>query len=208
MKQFPTLLAVSLFLFVHTASDAAARPLYKIVDKRGNITFSSKKPRGGVKYQLFRAKRAYYSKIYRSGSSRGWIFRPQDSPYDDTIIQIANKNGLSPALVKAVIHVESAFLEKARSPKGAQGLMQLMPKTAKQLGVSNPFEAKQNVEGGSKYLKTLLARYNGSLELALAAYNAGEGAVNKYSGIPPYKETLNYVSRVKTAYRSYRQNFH
>jgi soluble lytic murein transglycosylase-like protein len=211
MKQFfPLLTIATIFLFcslLQLPEAALATPLYKIVDKRGNITFSSRKPKAGKKYQLFHASRSSFSKIY-TAKGRKWRFFPQDSVFDSDIIRVAKKNSISPALVKAVIHIESGFKPKALSPKGAQGLMQLMPTTARLLGVKNAFEPRQNMEAGSKHLKTLLDKYDGKLDLVLAAYNAGETAVNKHAGIPPYLETRNYVTRVKRAYHSYLENFY
>ncbi len=99
-------------------------------------------------------------------------------------------------LIHAVIEQESHYKPDALSPKGAQGLMQLMPDTARQYGVTDAFDPEQNINGGTKYLRYLLKRYNGDIYLALAAYNAGEGAVDRYGGVPPYPETKNYIEKI------------
>lgn len=117
-----------------------------------------------------------------------------------TIDRIARQYQLEPALVRAVIRIESAYNDRAVSPKGAVGLMQLMPETAKRFGVSNPYDIEQNIRGGVRYLSWLLNRFN-DIQLALAAYNAGEGAVERWDGIPPYRETQRYVQKVLNAYR-------
>lgn len=118
------------------------------------------------------------------------------SHLEPLVEQYAGKAGVSSSLVKAVIRAESGGNPLAVSSAGAKGLMQLMPATAKGLGVHNPLNPAENIEGGSKYLGQLMKKYRGNKELALAAYNAGSGAVAKYGGIPPYKETQNYVKKV------------
>lgn len=118
------------------------------------------------------------------------------SMIDDT----SAKYGVDAKLIKALVKQESGFNPTAKSKAGALGLMQLMPSTAKGLGVKDPLDAKQNIEGGVKYVKSLLNRFDGNIILALAAYNAGPNAVKKYNGIPPYKETQNYVKSILKNY--------
>ncbi len=121
--------------------------------------------------------------------------KPDKRDIDDLVKKYSRENGLNESLVNAVIQAESAFDNRAVSSAGAQGLMQLMPFTARKLGVDNPFDPEQNIAGGTKYLKNLIDRYN-SVELGLAAYNAGPENINKYGGIPPFSETQNYVKKV------------
>lgn len=122
--------------------------------------------------------------------------------YAGIVQTAAQRNHLDPALLDAVIRQESGFRPDVVSGAGAVGLMQLMPATARELGVSDPFDPAQNVEGGAKYLRSLLDRYDGRLDLALAAYNAGPAAVDHFGGVPPYKETQEYVSSIMAGYRS------
>ena len=131
---------------------------------------------------------------------------PEDIPLSgdcdlDLIIYRAGKNaGVHPRFIHAVIKQESKYDPKAVSYVGAEGLMQMMPATAKRFGLKDPFDPKANVEAGTKYLKWLLKRFDGDVSLALAGYNAGEGSVDKYKGIPPYSETQNYVKKIVNTY--------
>ena len=119
----------------------------------------------------------------------------QSTPYGEIISAVSEAHGVDPLLVRAVIQVESNYQTRARSRKGAMGLMQLMPATARSYNVRNPFDPRANIEAGIKHLKSLIDRF-GQVDLGLAAYNAGEGAVTRFNGIPPYRETRNYVSRI------------
>jgi soluble lytic murein transglycosylase-like protein len=121
------------------------------------------------------------------------------SEFDPLVLEHSTRQSLRPELVKAVIQVESGFNPWARSPKGAMGLMQLMPATARELGVRDPYDPADNIRGGTIYLRQLLDKYVGNLELALAAYNAGSNAVDRYGKVPPYRETRNYVKKVGSA---------
>lgn len=123
---------------------------------------------------------------------------------DSLVNDNAQSQDVDPALIKAIIANESGFNANATSNVGAQGLMQLMPGTAAGLGVTDAYDPAQNVAGGTKYIKGLLERFNGDVRLAVAAYNAGPGAVEKYGGVPPYAETQNYVQNVLSSYAKYR----
>src|SRR6187401_2312788 len=143
-----------------------------------------------------------YAVAYASPGTAFAVTRPalsrRASEFDDLLAQHASKHALSPDFVRAVIQAESAFNPGARSPKGAMGLMQLMPATAAQYQVLNAYDPAENIRAGVSYLKSLLTRFDGDVSLALAAYNAGPGAVEKYGrAIPPYKETRNYVSKIR-----------
>ena len=164
--------------------------IYKYVDPQGHIHFTDKPLRQEFKLYMRTAP-------------------APDRSLDDLIVYYAGVNRLSPELIRAVVKVESDFNPAALSNKGAQGLMQLMPETARDLGVSDPFDVQQSLNGGSRYLRQQLDRF-GQLELALAAYNAGPSAVERHGGIPPFEETQNYVKKVQRYLREYRSkdSFH
>jgi hypothetical protein len=140
--------------------------------------------------------------IHRVEGAAGYVTtrgaEVRGSQFDALVLQYAGKHALEPGLVRAVIQIESGFNPRARSPKGAMGLMQLMPQTARDLGVRDAYDPEDNIRGGTKYLRQLMDKYNGQVYLALAAYNAGPGAVDKYGKtIPPYRETREYVGKVQ-----------
>lgn len=155
----------------------------------------------------YKLKRSYKTKPYRSGRKNApYLAKPITSQYDALIVNLALQYGMEPSFIKSVIHVESAFDNKAISHAGAMGLMQLMPATAASYElIENHFDARRNIEAGVRHMKDLMERYSDDKKLALAAYNAGAGAVRKYNGIPPYKETQNYVIKVMALYTKYKK---
>ena len=182
------LVVLTSFLFMSTlAPPAFASSLYRLVDEDGvtHFTNAPTDPR-------FRRIGAL------SGTAQGWLRLPEAvrTRFGEEIREVAARHGVAADLVEAVIRVESAFNPRAVSNKGAQGLMQLMPRTASSLGVRNAFDPRENIDGGVRHLRYLLDRYPGNVPLALAAYNAGEKAVDHYGGIPPYAETQQYVQKI------------
>mgnify|MGYP000639785912 FL=1 len=186
----------------HTSINSIKTIIYKSLSNDGEgFSFSDKKPLNGDFEVL-----AYECYACNPTSKINWhTIRLNTDDYADTVRTIAKKYKIDAALVRAVIHAESAFNAKALSKKGAQGLMQLMPGTAKDLGVTNAFDVQQNIEGGVKYLAGLLNTFDGDIKLATAAYNAGPGAVKRFKGIPPYAETEVYVERVGILHQRYGQ---
>ena len=177
--------------FVHDPATSAAIHVYR--DKQGTLLFTNVPTRPG--YRPFLFLRAYASQLHG-----------RESIEFDRLIQTAcARYDVEFALVKAVIKAESAFDPSALSRAGARGLMQLMPETAAMHGVADIHSPRQNIEGGVRHLRLLLERFEGDIALALAAYNAGAGAVDRYNGIPPYQETQEYVRRVLRYRESYRE---
>ena len=181
--------------------------VYAYIDKDGVRNYSSARPAGLSSDAVRTIHYTYIEKCYACGAKPGVNFntlRLNTSAYQAEIAAAALEFGVEEAIVRAVIHAESAFNPNAISRAGAQGLMQLMPGTARRFGVSNAFDTSQNIRGGVQYLAWLLKRFNGDLTRAAAGYNAGEGAVDKYGGVPPYSETQTYVQRVGVLVERYR----
>ena len=176
--------------------------------KDGVRHYTSKRPKGLANASAVRTiKYSFMETCYACAARPGVNFgsiRLNMEAYRDEIAAAARQHGVEEAIVRAIIHAESAYNPNALSRVGAQGLMQLMPATARRFGVSNAFDAGQNIQGGVQYLAWLLKRFNGDLTLAAAGYNAGEGAVDKYKGVPPYSETQRYVQRVALLAQRYR----
>ncbi|MGV5006081.1 MULTISPECIES: lytic transglycosylase domain-containing protein [Acinetobacter] len=185
----------------------AGETIYQLRDKNGSTLLTNKKSRYN---HLQVEKKTYYpdSNIHSYsnwGSSESSVlpsYSKNKNAFDSIIRQAAQTYGVSEGLIKAVMHTESGFNTHARSPVGAQGLMQLMPATARRFNVSNAYDPHQNIMAGAKYLAWLLKRFNGNTSLALAGYNAGEGNVSKYGGIPPFRETQDYVRRVTSRFQN------
>lgn len=176
--------------------------------KDGVRHYTSTRPKGVASAASVRTiKYSYVETCFACGSTPGVNFsnvRLNREAYSNEIAAAAIAHGIDEAIVRAIIHAESAFNPNALSRVGAQGLMQLMPATARRFKVGNPFDAGQNIQGGVEYLAWLLKRFDGNLTLAAAGYNAGEGAVDKYKGVPPYGETQRYVKRVGVLAERYR----
>jgi len=177
--------------------------VYKWVDDDGVVTFSNIAPPTDQDYKVLNFPCYASDPKCRAVS---WEKVPLNTrSYASEIRSAAQFNSVEESLIRAIIHAESAYQPDAQSPKGAQGLMQLMPATQADLQVADPFDPAANIDGGARYLSSLLTEFNGDFELAAAAYNAGPNAVYKYGGIPPYEETREYVRRVKILYHRYGQ---
>ncbi|ENU31254.1 hypothetical protein F991_00833 [Acinetobacter sp. CIP-A165] len=194
--------------FNTTVTAHAGQTIYQFKDSNGTTLLTNKKK---AEYSHLKVVKATYYPDSNIHSYRNWgnseasvlpSYSRNRNTFDHLIRQAAQQHGVSEGLIKAVMHTESGFNVNARSPVGAQGLMQLMPATAKRFNVSDAYDPQQNIFAGAKYLSWLLKRFKGDTRLALAAYNAGEGNVDKYKGIPPFRETQDYVRRVTSRYQN------
>lgn len=181
------------------ANATSTKPVYQYQSKSGVLSFSDIQPQD-LDYTILKV--GCYACNVNSGVD--WYSTPLNRlSFKDTIDKLSLLYRVDPALIRAVIHAESHFKADALSKVGAQGLMQLMPATAKELEVVDAFIPEQNITGGVKHLAKLLRKYHGDISLAAAAYNAGEGNVKKYGGIPPFEETKVYVKRVNILHKRY-----
>lgn len=199
---------------------AQAGNMYVFKDKKGNVLLTNvvdkKKQPKGKGFQAYNKKvKVTWYKDTNVHAYKDWgkteasvlpSYSKNRSRFDHLIVASARRHNLDPGLMKAIMHTESGFNPRARSPVGAQGLMQLMPATGKDHGVRNPWDPAQNIEGAAKYLKYLTKLFKGDKRLILAGYNAGQGNVLKYGGIPPFKETQNYVRKVLSRYNKLYRN--
>ena len=186
----------------------AGQTIYQFKDQNGTTLLTNKKK---AEYSHLKVIKATYYPDSNIHSYRNWgaseasvlpSYSRNKNAFDGLIRQAAQQHGVSEGLIKAIMHTESGFNINARSPVGAQGLMQLMPATARRFNVTNAYDPQQNIFAGAQYLSWLLKRFKGDTRLAIAAYNAGEGNVDKYGGIPPFRETQDYVRRVTSRFQN------
>jgi soluble lytic murein transglycosylase-like protein len=200
-ESYPVVLAID----PATQPPPAQQPsikVFKYTDRSGITSFSDRAPTNR-RYKVIEVTLTCYACNLRSRVD--WHNTPLHlKAFQGTINTAASNYGVDPALVRAVIHAESAFKPNAKSRVGALGLMQLMPDTAMEMGVVDPMSPEENIHGGVRYLAWLLERNSGNTLLATAAYNAGPGAVERFNGIPPYEETKTYVKRVKILHDRYK----
>lgn len=182
---------LSLILCLFLLPAVAAGDIYRYVNESGVIVFTDNPVHSG--YKIHVRERG----SFRLASASGYY------PYRNVVIEACTIYSMDEALIRAVMEVESDYNRFAISGAGARGLMQLMPRTALQLGVKNVWDPRQNIHAGTAYLNRFIRRFSGNMELALAAYNAGPNAVLEYGQIPPYPQTVNYVRKVMRLYRGY-----
>ena len=210
----PVLLTTVALSSLPIAAQAGNMYIYK--DQGGQVLLTNVSPSGNfdkftkkVQVNYYKSSKSYDDSSSSNSNDYGSSAASNSgtrNAYDSYIRDSAQRHGVDPALMKAMMHTESAFNPNARSPVGAQGLMQLMPATARRFKVSNPWNPADNIEGSAKYIAWLMRRFDNRIEYAVAGYNAGEGNVDKYGGIPPFKETQNYVKKVMSRYHSLYKN--
>jgi soluble lytic murein transglycosylase len=184
------ILIATLLLIMNPTS--ATADIYRYIDENGVMHFTNAPT--SSKFKLFmRERKVFISKL-------------DSNQFDPIIADASKKYGLEAPLIKAVIKAESDFDPNAISHKGARGLMQIMPMNYRLLNVENPFDPHQSIDAGARYLRDMMDRYNGKLNLSLAAYNAGPGAVDRHGGVPPYQETEEYIERVMRYYQRYKNS--
>lgn len=202
MSRQASLLLASAVLMIFVES-AAATAIHRHRAADGSIVFSDSPRMGDTLMQTsYRSTAGRRPRSVNCGRPGSGGLREQTELWRSAATRAGARHGVDPELVLAVIRTESCFDPEAVSRAGAMGLMQLMPKTARQLGVRDPFDAESNLDGGTRYLARMIERYSGDLSLALAAYNAGPANVDKYQGIPPFAETERYVQQIGRLYRS------
>lgn len=197
-----------LALLVSFSHQLLAQKTYVYKESDGTVWFTNVKPtaQDSSRYKLIEIKgRETATKSCHGMNDSKLAARARN--YEKAITELSKEFRVDSKLIMAVIRNESCFDRSAVSSAGAEGLMQLMPATAKSLGVSDSFNPQENIRGGTQYLSELIKKYHNNLSLALAAYNAGPGAVAKYDGVPPYPETKKYIKRVMKSYRSYLQDY-
>jgi len=190
------LVAAAVWLLMMLGHAPAWADIYVYVDAEGVMHFTNIPTHGRYKMFMKEKKADVQTATGRS--------RSNPAVYDGLIHEYSRKYGVDSALVKAIVKAESDFDPYAISGKGARGLMQLMPDTAEKLNVLNPFDPRENIEGGVRYVRYLLDRFGNDMDLCVAAYNAGETTVYEKGGIPAYAETLNYINKVRQFYKEYK----
>ena len=192
--------AAAFLVFAASSAPPTNAQIAKVSNHDGRMLFVNADPPAAFKLSLRKPRGIFLpAEVSLTGGNRPAMDLNRDGA-EKLVREAAERHRVDPALIRAVIETESNWNAGAVSRKGAVGLMQLIPTTAQRFGVNDLFSPQQNVDAGVRYLKTLLERYNGNLELALAAYNAGEGAVDRAHGIPRFRETRDYVQRVQSAY--------